>query len=105
MQLERSINLNSKCMKKTLKNLVEKLILNDQNSLSGGFRSIRGGSLANNQSCRNDYYCPGNNTVSCTNSLGGTCSGTNSGTTCANDGSCGHSTNTFGTTCNNQNCI
>lgn len=78
-------------MKKSIKNLTEKLSVTNNGILKAGFLSIRGGkSLSlpgpNVGTCSNGI-CPGSNIKECTNSID--CSqGSNSGTICTNKGVC-----------------
>jgi hypothetical protein len=79
-------------MKKTLKNLVEKLGDKASGELEGGFGSLRGGMSplllnTNKTTCTNSGTCKGTNQTTCTNS--GTCTGTNTiPTSCSNTGTC-----------------
>ncbi len=81
-------------MKKSIKSLVEKLTIQGDSLMKGGFTQIKGGfSLSdlpgNNVNCTNTQICAGNNTGPCSNTL--SCSGSNTagaGQKCANHSTC-----------------
>jgi hypothetical protein len=84
---------NLKFMKKTIHSLIKKLEISGDGKASGGFGSIRGGSvmeedLSNNTECDNKGTCGGTNSSVCTN--GTDCSKSTNSTpgSCTNSKTC-----------------
>jgi|GEM_PF-2429457 len=79
-------------MKKTLTSLVNKMKVNQDQTISGGFGKIKGGTALyvaqNDGECTNSTRCDGTNTHTCTNS-----------------GDCHLSTNSNPGGCTNSSCF
>lgn len=76
--------------KKTINGLINKIEINDQGKMTGGFSGIRGGfkvlPSTNDSKCPNSGTCTGTNKDSCLNSRD--CSSSTNNSECSNTGTC-----------------